>query len=139
MIPRALLLTPLLALTLGCPGQRRPAPWVVEALAQQRAEEEARARREALVRPEPSPSAAASPAPSVSLSDQVAAWAERVGQLVQRAGERDALLRAEDDLRRAGDSLLERALDAEDADLEERVYTVQEQLSAWRARLVEGE
>jgi len=136
---RALLLAPLLALSLGCPGQRRPAPWVVAALQQQREEEAARKRREALVQPAPSPSAAATPAQAATLEQQVAAWVERVAALTKREGERDPLLRAENDLRRAGDGLLERALEAEDAELEDAIYTAQEQLSAWRAQLVEGE
>jgi len=134
-----LLLAPLLALSLGCPGQRRPAPWVVAALKQQREEEAARKRREELVQPTPSPSATAPPAPALSLAEQVAAWRERVAGLVKQTGERDPLLRAENDLRRAGDELLEQALEAEDADSEDAVYTAQEQLSAWRAQLVEGE
>lgn len=129
----------MLALSLGCPGQRRPAPWVVAALQQQREEEAARKRREALVRPEPSPSVAATPAAAATLPEQVSAWRGRVAELVQRSGERDPLLRAENDLRRAGDGLLERALAAEDAELEEAIYAAQEQLSAWRAQLVEGE
>lgn len=130
----------LAALTLaGCPGQRRPPPWAIEALRKQAEEDKEREERERLRK---AAEAAASPSAPTTQDE----WTRRTASFealvagIEREAEtapRSALLERCKAAEERGFALQEASIEAENEQAEEALTTLLERLQVARAAIVE--